>query len=171
MTLPAKSGDGQKQLVSLLDLQVAGSQVLRHLGRISGHGTSGALLVGGTSGAGGEDEAGSVGWVVRIVEGGAAVQRVQTVDVEVMITVETVVATLVMVDPAEVVVRVMGHVVRVVMTISVVMSVVTAVVTGGGGATEVEVETAGAEEDGGGASEVGGGGGGASDEGGGGGGA
>ena len=58
------------------------------------------------------------------VEGGAAVQRVQTVEVDVMMIVEMVVVTLVKVEEPEVVVSVTGHVVSVVMTISVVISVV-----------------------------------------------
>lgn len=58
-TFPAKSGLGQKHLVSELDEQPDGSQVLRHRGRISGQGTSGTLAVGGTSGA--EDDAGGAG--------------------------------------------------------------------------------------------------------------
>jgi hypothetical protein len=50
MTLLAKSGLGQKQVVSLLEEQPEGSQVLRQRGRRSGHGASGELLVGGTAG-------------------------------------------------------------------------------------------------------------------------
>lgn len=57
---------------------------------------------------------------------GAAVQRVQTVDVDVITTVETVFVTLVKVEEPEVWVIVTGQVVRVVMTISVVLSVVAA---------------------------------------------
>ena len=57
---------------------------------------------------------------------GAAVQRVQTVEVDVMTTVETVFVTLVKVDEPEVWVTVTGQVVRVVMTISVVLSMVAA---------------------------------------------
>jgi hypothetical protein len=54
------------------------------------------------------------------VEGGCPVQRVQTVAVDVMITVEMVLVTLVTVEEPEVEVRVTGQVVKVVMTISVV---------------------------------------------------
>ena len=166
-TLPAKSGLGQKHLVSELDEHPVGSQVLRQRGRISGQGTSGALFVGGTSGAG-EEEAGSAGLegAEVKVEGGAAVQRVQTVDVDVMTTVEMVVVTLVKVEEPEVLVRVTGHVVSVVITISVVMSVVTGGAdVGAVGRTSVGVVTGG----GGGAWELGGGGGGCSELGGGGG--
>ena len=55
---------------------------------------------------------------------GAAVQRVQTVDVDVTTTVDTVFVTLVKVEEPEVWVTVIGQVVRVVMRISVVISVV-----------------------------------------------
>jgi hypothetical protein len=134
MTFSLKSGEGQKHLVSELELQVAGSQVLRHLGRRDGQpaGSSGLLLVGGASpplggtgvslgGGGASPPVGVAGAVtVERVEGGAPVQRVQTVDVDVMTTVEMVVVTLVKVDESDVVVRVTGQVVKVVITISVV---------------------------------------------------
>ena len=60
-TLPAKSGEGQKQVVSELEEQEVGSQVLRQRGRISGQGTSGMFCVGGTSGGEDEDEVGGAG--------------------------------------------------------------------------------------------------------------
>lgn len=62
-------------------------------------------------------------------------QRVQIVEVDVITTVEIVVATLVRVDEPEVVVSVTGQVVSVVMTISVVISVV----AGGGGGARTSV--------------------------------
>ena len=140
-TLPAKSGLGQKHLVSEFEEQPVGSQVLRQRGRISGQGTSGTFCVGGASGAE-EDAGGAGGWVAGVsVEGGAAVQRVHTVEVEVMMMVETVVAMLVKVEEPDVVVSVTGQVVSVVMTISVVMSVVAG--GGGGASTSVGVVVGG----------------------------
>jgi hypothetical protein len=171
MTFLLKSGEGQKHLVSELDVHVSGSQVFRHRGRREGQpaGRSGELLVGGASppvggagvslgGGGASPPVGVAGAVaVERVEGGAPVQRVQTVDVEVMTTVEIVVVTLVIVEESEVVVRVTGQVVRVVITISV---VTTSVVWGGGGGAGVVVATSDVGGGGGATSVVGGGGGG-----------
>lgn len=72
------------------------------------------------------------------VDGGAAVQRVQTVEVEVMTTVEIVVVTLVIVEEPCVVVKVTGQVVSVVMTISVVITSVGGGVGGVVGGTSVD---------------------------------
>ena len=92
-----------------------------------------------------EEETGA-GAVVWRVEGGAAVQRVQMVLVEVMTTVLTVGTTEVIVDPAETDVMVAEQLVTVVMTISVVTTWEVARVVVGAGVvaiTLVDEELAG----------------------------
>lgn len=145
-TLAMNSGDGQKQLASLLDLQcgIMPSQVLRQLGRTGGQG-AGICVCGGEGGgmvevdeeldAKYDDEVSGRGAGVVVVlsvkggsvaddrvDGGGRLQRVQTVDVEVMVTVEMVCVVSVMVSLPVVRVCVMGQVERVVTTISVVIT-------------------------------------------------
>jgi hypothetical protein len=92
MTLSVNSEDGQKQLASLLESHLGSrlSQVLIHLGTTLGHGAEGTdegvVVTEGTSLV---SLAVTGDWPVgRVVL--PAVQRVQTVAVEVRVTVETV---------------------------------------------------------------------------------
>lgn len=123
---------GQKHLASLLDVHLGArlSQVLMHWGTVLGQGAEGAGL---------ELEAGEVpvepGPAVVMVSVGAvevepAEHLVQMVEVEVKVTVETVLVGTVMVEPPEVMVLVTGQVVTVVYVMRVVVD--------SSGGTEVE---------------------------------
>lgn len=107
---------GQKQLASLLEVHLGArfSHVLMHWGTVLGQGAEGAGL---------ELEAGEVPVEpgpagVRVsmgaVEVALAEHLVQMVEVEVRVTVETVLVGTVMVEPPEVIVLVTGQVVTVV---------------------------------------------------------
>ena len=125
-TFAMKSEDGQKQEVSELDSQLVRlSHVFRQLGRTEGQGADGPE---------GGGDAGVVAPVTGVsvaeekVDGGGRWQRVQTVDVDVMVIVEIVCVVSVRVSVPVVCVRVTGQVVRVVKTISVVIRSVSVVV-------------------------------------------
>ena len=111
MTEEVKSDDGQKQLMSLFDLQLGAllSQVFRHCGTTSGQGAG--SWGGGCSDPGVDEVTGDcpVGIGIPVPS-----HSVQIVEVVVRVTVESVLVTWVISDPPEVMVLVTGQFVTVV---------------------------------------------------------